>query len=172
MSNYRRFYCPGGTYFLTVVPYQRQPLFTDPNHVELLRYAFRYAKARRPFQVVAIVVLPDHLHCLWQLPDGDSDFSNRWRIIKTAFSRYIPTSLQHDGSKTVWQPRYWDHLIRDEDDFRRHLDYIHYNPVKHGLVAVPLEWPFSSFPRFVKEGWYDQAWGTKEPDDLVGLEYE
>ena len=155
-----------------MVTYQRQPLFTDPNHVELLRHAFRYAKARRPFQVVTIVVLPDHLHCLWQLPDGDSDFSNRWRIIKTAFSRYIPASLRRDGSKTLWQPRYWDHLIRDEDDFRRHLDYIHYNPVKHGLVTVPLEWPFSSFPRFVEKGWYNQAWGTKEPDDIVGLEYE
>jgi putative transposase len=172
VSDYRRLYIPGGTYFFTVVTHERQSLFVDPLRVKQLRQAFRYVKARRPFTIVAAVVLLDHLHCLWQLPDGDCDFSTRWQMIKTEFSRRIPTPTRKDGSKTIWQPRFWEHVIRDEEDFRRHLDYIHYNPVKHGLVSAPAAWPYSSFRRFVRMSWYDADWGTQEPENLSDLECE
>jgi len=172
MSDYRRLYAPGGTYFFTVVTHERQRLFVAAHRIKELCQAFRYVKARRPFVVIAAVVLPDHLHCLWQLPDGDCDFSTRWQMIKTEFSRHIPTSVKKDGSKTIWQPRFWEHLIRDEEDFRRHFDYIHYNPVKHGLVSAPAAWPYSSFRRFVRMNWYDADWGAGEPENLSGLECE
>ena len=129
MSSYRRLTIRGGTYFFTVVAYRRQPLFIDDARVELLRHAFRELKAKRPFDVVA-VILPNHLHCLWNLPEGDADFSTRWQIIKISFSRRLAVKIRKDGSKTVWQPRFYEHCIRDERDFHNHLDYIYYNPVK------------------------------------------
>ncbi|MGE0824200.1 MAG: transposase [Candidatus Binatia bacterium] len=172
MSDYRRLYIPGGTYFFTVVTYERQRLFTAASQVKELRQAFRYVKARLPFIPIAAVVLPDHLHCLWQLPEGDCDFSTRWQMIKTEFSRRVPAPTKKDGSKTIWQPRFWEHVIRHEQDFRRHLDYIHYNPVKHGLVSAPAAWPYSSFRRFVRMKWYDADWGAQEPGNLSGLDYE
>ncbi len=109
MSDYRRLYIPGGSYFFTVVTYERQYLFTTAQRVKELRQAFSYVKMRRPFAIVAAVVLPDHLHCLWQLPDGDCDFSTRWQMIKTEFSRRIPSPAGKDGAKTIWQPRFWEH---------------------------------------------------------------
>lgn len=173
MSDYRRLYLPGGTYFFTVVTHGRQPLFSDEQNIEKLRSAFRYVKTRWPFKVIAAVVLPDHLHCLWQLPVADTDFSTRWQMIKTDFSRHVPARLNKDGSKNLWQPRYWEHCsIRDDEDFGRHLDYIHYNPVKHGLASASLEWKFSSFRRFVRTGWYDAAWGGSEPENIRGMEFE
>jgi putative transposase len=138
MSDYRRLYVPGGSYFFTVVTYERQRLFVSAQRVKELRQAFRYVMMRRPFTTIAGVVLPDHLHCLWQLPEGDCDFSTRWQMIKTEFSRRLPASTKKDGTKAVWQPRFWEHVIRDEEDFRRHFDYIHYNPVKHGFVSTPV----------------------------------
>lgn len=172
MSNYRRLYIPGGSYFFTVVTHERQRLFDSVQRVKELRQAFRYVKTRRPFTIVAAVVLPDHLHCVWQLPDDDCDFSTRWQMIKTVFSRHLPSPVGKGGAKTVWQPRFWEHAIRDEEDFRRHLDYIHYNPVKHGLVATPAAWPYSSFRKFVGMHWYDVEWGATEPQILADLEYE
>ncbi|NOT56929.1 MAG: transposase [Deltaproteobacteria bacterium] len=172
MSDYRRLYIPGGSYFFTVVTHERQRLFGSEQRVKELRQAFRYVKTRRPFTIVAAVVLPDHLHCVWQLPDDDCDFSTRWQMIKTAFSRRIPSPVRKGGAKTVWQPRFWEHAIRDEEDFRRHLDYIHYNPVKHGLVAAPVAWPYSSFRKFVGMHWYDVEWGATEPKTLADLECE
>jgi putative transposase len=169
MSDYRRLYTPGGTYFFTVVTACRRPLFADPHNVQLLRHAFRYVRERRPFEIAAAVILPDHLHCLWRLPEGDEDFSTRWQMIKTAFSRRLPAS---GGAKVIWQPRFWEHLIRDEEDLRRHLDYIHFNPVKHGLVADPGAWEPSSFRRFVKTGWYAPGWGACEPENLSGMKIE
>ncbi len=107
----------------------------------------------RPFQVDAIVVLPEHLHCIWRMPEGDADFSSRWREIKKAASRQIDTSPNSRNERPVWQRRYWEHAIRDEEDWRRHVDYIHYNPVKHGLVNQPGEWSWSSFGSAVAKGW-------------------
>ena len=151
--SYRRLYVPGSTYFFTVVTYDRQPLFNDPANVQLLREAFRRVKRHHPFTVEAIVVLPDHIHALWTLPEGDVDFSTRWRLIKAHVSRRCAKSYQHSpsasrlqkGEKTVWQRRFWEHLIRDQRDFDNHVAYIHNNPVKHGLVSTPADWPHSSF---------------------------
>jgi putative transposase len=153
MSNYRRLYILVETYFFTLVSYHRKPIFADDERVEQLRRSFRQIKTKRPFDLLAAVVLPDHLHCLWRLLEGDSDFSTRWQMIKTDFSRHVPAKTRKNGAKTVWQPRFYDHCIRDENDFDKHLNYIHYNPVKHGLVSTPGEWPHSSFARFVALGW-------------------
>ncbi|WP_458789442.1 REP-associated tyrosine transposase [Adonisia turfae] len=155
---YRRFRREGGTYFFTVVAYNRQQLFETPEMVELLRASFRKVKQRHPFTIDAIVILPDHLHCLWTLPQGDANFSTRWRLIKSEFSRHCPEEYKQLRSlarykkqeQTVWQRRFWEHLIRNEDDFARHVEYIHYNPVKHGLVQNPHDWPYSSIRLFEK----------------------
>lgn len=142
---YRRAKTPGATYFFTVVTYNRQHLFKTDEIIQLLRQAFHTVKQRYPFEIDAIVLLPDHLHCLWTLPDADADFSTRWRLIKTYFSRYRPEDYKRQCSlarlkkkeQAIWQRRFWEHQIRDERDFRRHVDYIHYNPVSHQLVNAP-----------------------------------
>jgi len=154
------------------VSYERNNLFADESRIEQLRQSLRAVKKKRPFVMVAAVVLPDHLHCIWRLPEEDANFSTRWQMIKTDFSRHVTGKILKDGSKTVWQPRFYDHLIRDEDDFRRHLDYIHYNPVKHEYVATPREWSHSSFKRFVAIGWYPNNWGIIAPPDVVDMEHE
>jgi len=172
MSNYRRVYIPGGTYFFTLVGYRRKPIFADGERVELLRRSFREVKAKRPYDVLAAVVLPDHLHCLWCLPEGDADFSTRWQMVKTSFSRRMPAKKRKDGAKTIWQPRFYDHCIRDESDFQKHLDYIHFNPVKHGLVSSPGDWPYSSFAHFVALGCYAGNWGDVAPPEVEDMEHE
>ena len=167
MSRYLRHYVPGGTYFFTVVTQNRAPIFKDPDHVAALREAMRAVRQRRPFIIHAIVVLPDHLHALWQLPPGDSDFPNRWREIKKRVTR----ALGHAPGQT-WQRRFWEHHIRDAEDWRRHMDYIHYNPVKHGHAPHPAAWPWSSFRRCVARGWYPADWGGTEPHDLRLMDIE
>jgi len=135
MTNYRRNFVAGGSYFFTVNLADRQSrLLTD--NIELLREAFRYARARHPFQIEAIVVLPEHVHTIWTLPPDDLDYAMRWRLIKTTFSRGLPKgerisqSRRDRGERGIWQRRYWEHTLRDELDFERHADYIHFNPVK------------------------------------------
>jgi putative transposase len=127
--------------------------------------------------VEAIVVLLDHLHTIWTLPAGDADFANRWRLIKTEFSRGIETGEQRSpshsakGERGIWQRRYWEHTLRDEIDFERHCNYIHFNPVKHGHVRTVSEWPYSSFRRFVRLGVYPSEWAGNREDDgaLMGM---
>ncbi|HET7371575.1 MAG TPA: transposase [Gammaproteobacteria bacterium] len=153
MSDYRRVYIERGMYFFTLVTYQRRPHFANPNNVNLLRDSIRHVRSKRPFDLFAIVILPDHLHCIWQFSDADVDYSIRWQMIKTRFTR------MSELPKPVWQPRYWEHAIRDDDDLRRHLDYIHYNPVKHGYAKAPGDWRWSSFSKFVRQGWYVPDWG-------------
>ena len=172
MSQYRRTRIPGGTYFFTVVTFERRPFFADPTNVAHLREAFRTVKAARPFEMEAVVILPDHLHCLWRLPAGDDDFSGRWREIKKAASRRIAADANPRGERSVWQRRFWEHALRDEADWRAHIDYIHYNPVKHGLAGRPADWPLSSFAQSVSKGWYEPAWGAREPESIVGMEWE
>lgn len=155
MSDYRRVYIAGGAYFFTVVAHQRRPIFADVGNVDTLREAIRHVRARRPFDLTAIVVLPDHLHCIWRFGGSDVDFSTRWQMIKARFSR-----RSADLVKPVWQPRFWEHAIHDDDDLRQHLDYIHYNPVKHGYAHAPVDWPWSSFGKFVRKGWYERGWGA------------
>jgi putative transposase len=159
MKRYRRAYVTGGAYFFTVVTHHRVPWLTQPDALRRLRAALRKVRERQPFGMDAIVVLPDHLHAIWRLPAGDSDFSTRWRLIKhhVAIGR---------AETWRWQPRFWEHVLRDEEDWRRHTDYIHYNPVKHGYAHAPSAWPYSSFGLAAKRGWYDRSWGAAEPTDL------
>jgi putative transposase len=140
---YRRSFLPGGTFFFTVVTADRRPSFAEQENIATLREAFRTIRLQRPFRLDAAVVLPDHLHCIWTLPPGDADFSTRWRL---------------------WQHRYWEHMLRDETDYRHHVEYIHFNPVKHGYVKAPLDWPYSSFRRYVKAGVYPPDWGGDLPE--------
>lgn len=172
MTNYRRNIVPGGSYFFTVNLADRQSaLLTD--NIAGLRSAFRYARGRHPFTIEAIVVLPDHLHAIWTLPEGDADYSLRWRLIKSTFSRALPNgerlsaSRSSKGERGIWQRRYWEHTLRDENDFARHMDYIHFNPVKHGHVARVKDWPYSSFHRMVRMSVYPEDWaGDVSKDDV------
>jgi putative transposase len=176
---YRRAFIPGGSFFFTVVTEKRRPVFNNAAMVEVLRDAFRNVRKSRPFEIDAMVVMPDHLHCLWTLPPGDSDYATRWRLIKTRFTkhcdpalrRYRNTSRQSRGEQAVWQHRYWEHVIRDETDFERHVDYIHYNPVKHRLASSPIDWPYSSFRRYVEAGIYPPDWG-RDGIDFEGIGHE
>jgi putative transposase len=154
----------------------RLPLLCKPEYINLLRNVFLEVIARHPFKIEAIVIFPDHLHTVWTLPDEDCDFPVRWRLIKPAFSRRCDragcpppaSSRAQKGEQAVWQRRYWEHLIRNEDDYKRHLDYIHHNPVKHGFVKSPADWPLSSFKRFAMEGKYEADWGTSGSDMSFG----
>lgn len=137
MATYRRAHVPGGSYFFTVVTYARQPLLADRHNIEALGRAFRRVREERPFVMEAFVLLPDHLHCLWTLPEGDADYSSRWRDIKKYASREF---LFPPGFRNAWQRGFWEHVIRDENDWQRHLDYIHFNPVKHGWAKAPRDW--------------------------------
>ena len=176
---YRRAFTPGATLFFTVVTHDRRPLLQSKDAVETLRAAFRAVRATRPFAIDAMVVLPDHAHSLWTLPTDDANFATRWRLIKTWFTKHSPvdqrgpqdTASAAKQGETVWQHRYWEHRIRDEDDYARHVDYIHYNPVKHGWAKSPAEWPYSSFRRYVAAGIYPADWGQVAPDlEGVGRE--
>ncbi|MBD9437445.1 transposase [Pseudoxanthomonas sp. PXM03] len=176
MTDYRRTLIPGATYFFTVnLADRRETLLVD--HIDLLRDAFRYVRRRHPFDIDAMVVLPDHLHAILTLPSGDADFPLRWRLIKTWFSRHLPhgehrrASRINEGERGIWQRRYWEHLIRDEADFARHVDYIHWNPVKHGHVARDVDWPYSTFHRFVQDGVLTENWACAENDAGFGERY-
>ena len=163
---YRRAFVAGGSFFFTLVTEKRRPLFASVEAVDVLRDAFRSVCSSRPFELDAIVVLPDHLHCIWTLPSGDADFSTRWRLIKTWFTKHCDPALRPAPSgvqmkkreQALWQHRYWEHMLRDERDCERHVEYIHYNPVKHQYVTCPHLWPHSSFHRFVAEKRYEQRW--------------
>ena len=167
---YRRSKILGGTYFFTLVTYGRNGIFTNPANVTLLRNAFRHVMENQPFKVDAFVLLPDHLHCIWTLPDEDMDFSKRWRLIKSYFTRKCLPEYRNIANnarikkkeQAVWQRRFWEHFIRDDNDYRRHVEYIHYNPVKHGYVSSPIDWGHSSFREFLNEGYYSEGWGVKE----------
>ncbi|PYV91605.1 MAG: transposase [Acidobacteria bacterium] len=179
MPEYRRLFVPGACYFFTVVTYKRSPWLSEDLSRRLLRQAILHVRTKHPFRIEAWVLLPDHLHCLWRLPKGDSDFSTRWNLIKGWVTTHLPHNLQvcnpsnshrKRREQAVWQRRFWEHRIRDDDDFRHHCDYIHYNPVKHGLCSAPKFWPFSSFHRFVKEGKYDLNWGSQiMPEGIDGI---
>ncbi|MGY2935550.1 putative transposase [Bradyrhizobium sp. GM6.1] len=160
---YRRNLLPGGTFFFTVtLDDRRSSVLVD--HVDKLRHAFRVARAERPFTIEAIVVLPDHLHVIMTLPDNDADFSGRWRRIKSSFTHQLavsgaPISRNRRGEFSLWQRRFWEHTIRDDADFERCADYIHFNPAKHGYVSSPADWPHSSLHRYVREGVLPPDWG-------------
>jgi putative transposase len=166
MPNYRRARVPGARYFFTVALADRDSDALVAN-INSLRAALRIARKARPFAIDAIVVLPDHLHCIWTLPEGDSDFALRWAHAKTLFAQNIEggdslrRSQRNRRELGIWQRRFWEHLIRNDEDYRRHVDYIHFNPVKHRWAESPGVWPFSSFQVFVARGIYDGNWGTR-----------
>jgi putative transposase len=173
MPNYRRNYIPGGTYFFTVVVHERRPMFASEEARRMLRAALQSVRAHRPFATIAAVLLPDHLHCIWTLPQGDADYSTRWRLIKDAFTRSflyqggeeapLSASRRRHGERAIWQRRFWEHTCRDQEDLNRCIDYIHWNPVKHGLVERVRDYPWSSFHRFVEQGVYPLDWGSANP---------
>jgi len=180
MPNYRRWKIEGGMFFLTVVTHERRTLFWDAASRVLLRKAMKEAQRRRPFDIAAIVLLPDHWHVLWQLPEGDSGFSVRLGAVKFGFTRPYLANGGTEGRTTlgrvrhrnrgIWQKRFHEHFIRDGNDLGRHLDYIHYNPVKHGYVDSPRKWPWSSFHRYVKMGVYVPDWCDARSSDPLGME--
>ena len=135
-------------------------------HIEPLREAFRQTRQDHPFEIDAIVIMPEHLHCILQLPPDDSDYSTRWRLIKARFSMAIPKTERISKSRIcksergIWQRRYWEHAIRDHRDYQNHVDYIHFNPVKHGYAKAAKDWPHSSFHRWVRQGYYDADWAA------------
>jgi putative transposase len=163
MVRYRRSFVPGGTFFFTVTLADRRSSVLV-KHVAALRAAFRDTRKERPFAIDAIVILPDHLHAILTLPEGDADFPGRWRRIKSLFTRRVVTKCvaaepNGKGEYALWQRRFWEHTIRDEKDFARHADYIHFNPVKHGVVTCVRDWPYSSFHRYVRQGLLPSDWG-------------
>src|SRR5258708_5630395 len=164
MPQYRRAKIEGRVFFFTVVLADRKSnLLID--EIERLRKSYRLVKQNRPFETVAICVLPDHLHALWAMPPGDADFSTRWGLIETGFSRGLDPAFSRSASKAakrekgIWQRRYWEHAIRDDADLERHADYIHFNPVKHGYVTRVSDWPHTSFHRYVERGLLPADWG-------------
>ena len=173
--HYRRLRIEGATYFFTAVTHQRQQLFSDPQVVCLLNIAIEKIRSHHPFEIEAQVILPDHLHALWKMPGHDSNYAMRWRLIKESFTRaYVKNFGAPDrteverarGEQTVWQRRFWEHLIRDERDFAAHLDYIHVNPVKHGLVSAPRDWSHPTFQTWVERGVYEPGWGSDANPEL------
>jgi putative transposase len=179
MPEYRRSRVEGGTYFFTVVTYNRLPILTTTEARKLLRSAWENVRERFPFTSDALCLLPDHIHCIWILPEGDANFSVRWKEIKRLFTRsYLSAvgpgetrnaSRLSRGEAAIWQRRFWEHTIRDEKDLNHHRDYIHYNPVKHGLVQNVSAWPWSSFHRYVRTGYYERGWGETVGEEVNRL---
>jgi putative transposase len=180
--HYRRATVPGASYFFTLITYQRKRLFADSGNVERWHNAVAKVQRTRPFVVEAEVVMPEHMHMIWTLPENDADYATRIRLIKTAFTKDLPpqvcglttnASRASKRERDVWQRRYWEHVIRDDRDFSAHLDYIHLNPVQHELVARPSDWPHSTFGIWLERGVYDPWWGIDEMPplpDRVGRE--
>jgi putative transposase len=168
LVKYRRTRIAGGTYFLTAtLNNRRSTLLTD--HINVLKACLRETIRRRPFRIEAMVVLPDHWHAIWCLPPGDDNYSGRMRCLKSRFVRELrKAGVQgvHDrnGECTIWQRRFWEHVILDEGDLERHADYIHFNPVKHGLVLDARDWPHSSLHRWIRMGRLPEGWGSADPE--------
>ncbi|MGX4640672.1 REP-associated tyrosine transposase [Massilia sp. SYSU DXS3249] len=179
MSRYRRART-SPTYFFTLVTFRRQPILCHALIRSALRLALQNVRKTRPFQIDAWVLMPDHLHCIWTLPDGDVDYSTRWALIKNSVSRFAGMVGSSDGNVSVsrlkhrdsaiWQRRFYEHEIRDERDFERHMDYAHYNPVRHGYAESARAWPFSTFHRYVRQGVYPPNWGGTVEAQSMSLE--
>jgi putative transposase len=168
MPQYRRAKIEGSVFFFTVVLAER-PSNLLADRIDCLRSVYRTVQEQRPFETIAICVLPDHIHALWALPEGDADFSTRWSLIKSGFSRGLDPQARSASKvgkreKGIWQRRYWEHAIRDDADFERHVDYIHFNPVKDGHVTSVADWPHSSFHRYVERGLLAADWGGDMKD--------
>ena len=175
MTEYRRNHAPGATYFFTIAIAERDKDLLV-RHIDLFREAVHQEKERARFNVLAMAVLPDHLHAIWRLPPGDTNYSERWRRIKAGFSKGVPRgeniskSRSDKGERGLWQRRFWEHTIRDELDLQRHIDYVHFNPVKHGHAKCVADWPHSTFHAYVARGAYPLDWGgvTEAGNDEYG----
>ncbi len=175
MPNWRRSSVAGGSYFFTVVTHRRMRLFRRADFRDTLGAVLRECRERWPFDTDAIVLLPDHLHVMWTLPAGDFDYSRRWAWIKKEVTVRIREQCRQAGvlpPTRLWQAKFWEHTVRDEEDYRRHLDYVHYNPVKHRLVSCPWQWPWSSFHRHVAAGTYERNWACGPRADEVRQQIE
>ena len=170
---YRRAKTPGACYFFTVNLAERNKSLLVEN-IDNLRSAFKKVKKNHSFTISAIVVLPDHLHTIWQLPENDADYPTRWNLIKRSFSRSLPkterisNSRRTKGERGIWQRRYWEHMIKDENDFAQHVNYIHFNPVKHGYVQSPVDWPYSSIHQYIRDGILQADWASALSDGDFG----
>ena len=170
MSNYRRAKTNGGTYFFTVVTYRRQHFLCNAAVRAALRASIVDTQQKHPFIIDGWVLFPDHLHCIWTLPEDDADFGIRWAMIKRFVTKQCGSELYRDdwmntskrkrNESTLWQRRFWEHQIRDDADYASHMDYLHYNPVKHGFVKQVKDWPHSTFHRYVRAGIYGENWGN------------
>jgi len=178
MPEYRRIKQPGGTIFFTVVTFGRRPILTSPESRSILRKAWQNVQVKHPFQTLAVCLLPDHLHTIWQLPEGDTNTAVRWNEIKRHFSHeYLKVVGEGNNVRNesrikrreaaIWQRRYWAHVLFDQEDLNNHFDYIHINPQKHGLVKQVMDWPWSSFHRYVQMGVYSQDWCRSMEEFLV-----
>ena len=173
MARYLRNRIAGGTYFFTVVTHRRRRFLTDEVARSSLHNVLERVRLRRPFELFSIVLLPDHLHAVWILPKNNDDYSTRWQLIKRRFTADFLasggregkpiSSMVRCGQRGIWQPRFWEHTCRDEADLKRCVDYLHWNPIKHGLVERVADWPWSSFHQFVKMGEYTHDWGGRNP---------
>jgi putative transposase len=174
MPDYRRYRVPGGCFFFTVNLLERRGPGLLTRRIDLLRDAVRRVRRARPFTIDAWVVLPDHLHCIWTLPPGDDDNATRWRLIKTAFCRVLPATERLSSvrrrrrERGIWQRRFWERAIRDDVDYARHMDYVHFNPVKHGYVPQVSDWPYSTFKACVRRGLYPPGWQGADDDMMAG----
>ena len=174
MPNYHRYRLTGGCYFFTVNLLERHNNSLLIDHIELLRKTVNLVRSSHPFHIDGWVVLPEHMHCIWTLPEGDNDYAVRMRLIKGLFSKQLPKTewlsavRQRKGERGIWQRRYWEHTIRDDQDYGQHMDYLHFNPVKHGHVARVTDWPYSTFGRLVRLGVYPENWGGSGIDVVAG----
>jgi len=172
MPDYRRAWHPGRTYFFTVNLLQRQGNDLLTRHIELLCAVVKSVRQRHPFTIHGWVILPEHMHCVIELPADDANYATRWRLIKMEFSKALPRTERlssvriRRGERGIWQRRYWEHLIRDERDYRAHMDYVHINPLKHGLVNRVADWTYSTFHRLVEEGLYPKNWAGGNEGEL------
>jgi putative transposase len=179
MTEYRRLREPGGTYFFTVVTFDRQPILIDHRSRAILRKAWKDVQTKHPFETIAVCLLPDHLHTIWRLPQGDVDYSMRWSEIKRHFTYEYLRQVDAGGTRNesrekrreqaIWQRRYWEHTFYDEDDLNAHIDYIHINPLKHGLVKRVADWPWSSFHRYMHKGVYPIEWGGELDGNIMEM---
>ncbi|MFN3235285.1 MAG: REP-associated tyrosine transposase [Gammaproteobacteria bacterium] len=172
MSSYKRIFQAGSYYFFTVVTYDRLPVFKRHQNVTLLKESIKKIKCKYPFQINAWVILPDHIHMIWKLPRNDFDYTKRWRLIKREFCLTQAGTTNKRNERRIWQRRYWEHIIRNENDMKNHIDYIHFNPVKHGYTSTPSAWEYSSFQYWLNKGVYHIKWGCAEPKNLTGIELE
>lgn len=168
MSEYIRSYTQGATYFFTLVSYNRRDIFCNEDFLQAFKNSIKQIQQQYHFEIIAWVQLPDHLHCIWKMPENDANYSMRWSQIKRLTTQACPqyqlslNELSHSKAKRhergVWQRRFFEHQIKDEADLIKHMDYLHYNPIKHGLVTRVLDWPYSSFHRCVRQGFYAEDW--------------